>query len=147
MSVFVFHFHFSQLFSVLFDYLLIDLFNILKLIDSALITVTIMLITVTIMLITVTIMLILINKVLLILLCTYSSHDRRLLCQVQNKKRDDRCYCCNPQKRQARNKRYLSNVQHKNVPNRQGLGTFIIFFNLQYCYLLRVNFIMNLREN
>jgi len=33
-------------------------------------------------LITVTIMLNLINKVVLILLCTTSSHDRRLLCQV-----------------------------------------------------------------
>jgi len=62
------------------------------------------------MLITVTIMLNLINKVVLILLFTYSSHDNRLLCEVQNKKRDSGCNCCNSQKWQACNKGYLSRV-------------------------------------
>jgi len=69
------------------------------------------------MLITVTIMLNLINKVVLILLFTYSSHDNRLLCEVQNEKRNSGCNCCNSQKWQACNKGYLSRVQHKDVPN------------------------------
>jgi len=62
------------------------------------------------MLITVTIMLNLINKVVLILLFTYSSHDNRLLCEVQNEKRDSGCNCCNSQKWQARNKRFVPYV-------------------------------------
>jgi len=62
------------------------------------------------LLITVTIMLNLINKVVLILLFTYSSHDNRLLCEVQNEKRDSGCNCCNSQKWQACNKGYLSRV-------------------------------------
>jgi len=48
--------------------LLTDLFNLSKLVNSALITVTIMLN--------------LVNKVVLILLDTIASYDRRLLCQV-----------------------------------------------------------------
>jgi len=68
-------------------------------------------------LITVTIMFNLINKVVLILLFANSSHDNRLLCEVQNEKRNSGCNCCNSQKWQACNKGYLSRVQHKDVPN------------------------------
>jgi len=62
------------------------------------------------MLITITIMLKLIIKVMLILLFTYTSHDNRILCEVQNEKRNSRCNCCNSQKWQACNKGYLSRV-------------------------------------